>query len=51
MMATAQATKPVAVQEVTREQSLSLCKNLLRASVSEVCYLRNLFPSSCFTML
>ena len=42
------ATKAAPVKEVTATHSLSLMKNLVRASISEVCYLRNLFPSDCF---
>jgi hypothetical protein len=41
-------TVAVTVAEVSKVQSYSLCKNLLRASISEVCFLRNLFPSDCF---
>jgi len=41
-------TQSSSVIEVTKSQSLSLCKNLLKASVSEVCFLRNFFPSDCF---
>jgi hypothetical protein len=43
-MATAQAVKT----GVTTQQSLALMKNMIRASVGEICYLRNLFPSSSF---
>lgn len=36
------------VKEVTQTQSLAVMKNLVRASISEVCFLRNLFPEDCF---
>ena len=31
-------------QEVTQQQSLTVIRNLMRTSMSVVCYLRNLFP-------
>ena len=61
-MATAMAVKPatavkasqqapaqqVKTQEITGQQSLVMMINLMRASVGEVCYLRNLFDDSIF---
>ncbi|CAN0026297.1 unnamed protein product [Pylaiella littoralis] len=35
-------------EQVTETQSLTLVKNLIRVSISTVCHLRNIFPSSCF---
>lgn len=35
-------------KQVTKSQSLTLVKNLVRVSISTVCYLRNIFPDSCF---
>jgi hypothetical protein len=46
-----QAVKPRAITAtapLTRTQSLALCKNLLRVTVSSVCYLRGLFGDKCF---
>lgn len=34
--------------QVTKSQSLTLVKNLVRVSISTVCHLRNIFPASCF---
>ncbi|CAM9098815.1 unnamed protein product, partial [Laminaria digitata] len=34
--------------QVTKSQSLTLVKNLIRVSISTVCHLRNIFPGSCF---
>jgi hypothetical protein len=51
-MAMAQRPKVAApktdVKTVTSAQSLSMLKNLVRASVGEICFLRNLFPSDVF---
>jgi len=44
-MATAQATR---VAEVTETASLALMQNMMRVSLSEICWLRNLFPSDVF---
>lgn len=35
-------------EAVTANQSLTLTKNLLRASVSSIAFMRNLFPDDCF---
>jgi hypothetical protein len=43
-MATATATRV----DISQEQSLALMKNSVRASVGEICWLRNLFPHDLF---
>eukprot|EP00808_Paulinella_micropora_P031413 g29600.t1 len=35
-------------QQVTEQQSLTLMKNLVRTSISTICYLRGLFDEECF---
>jgi hypothetical protein len=32
----------------THQQSLTLMRNLLRASISCICYIRNIFDDTCF---
>jgi len=50
----AQLVKPtptraaVKVATVSQTQSLALVKNVIRAAISEVCFLRNLFPEDAF---
>ncbi|KAH9089138.1 hypothetical protein LEN26_019245 [Aphanomyces euteiches] len=34
--------------KITETQSISVIKNMIRVSVSEICYLRNLFPEEVF---
>jgi hypothetical protein len=34
---------------ITPPQSLVLMKNMIRLSVSSICYLRNVFPADCFS--
>ncbi|ETV71942.1 hypothetical protein H257_12773 [Aphanomyces astaci] len=34
--------------KITETQSLNVIKNLIRVSISEICYLRNLFPDEVF---
>ena len=48
-MATSQKTRPQQATEASVEQSLALVQNLLRAGVSEIAYLRNLFDDEVFT--
>ncbi|CBK23857.2 uncharacterized protein [Blastocystis hominis] len=36
------------VEAVTQQQSLAVVKNMIRTSISEICYLRNLFDEDCF---
>lgn len=38
-----QAVRPKIAQEVTQQQSLAMVQNLLRGSVSQISFLRNLF--------
>lgn len=38
-----------AVKVVNETQSLALMRNMLRLSISTICYSRNLFPKECFT--
>ena len=45
---TSAAPPATALKEVTATQSLVLLKNVMRYAVSEVCFIRNLFPSACF---
>jgi hypothetical protein len=48
-MAQSQATKPTTTTAiVTSAQSLSLMRNVLRVSLSEICFIRNIFPSRDF---
>jgi len=37
------------VKAVNETQSLALMRNMLRLSISTICYTRNLFPKECFT--
>jgi hypothetical protein len=37
------------VRAVNETQSLALMRNMLRLSISTICYARNLFPKDCFT--
>jgi hypothetical protein len=39
---------PAPKQVANQVQSLNVLKNLVRASISEICFLRNLFPSDMF---
>lgn len=48
-MSVAQATK-TSVKEVTHQQSVALMKNLTRAALSEICFIRNLFPEEVFRL-
>ena len=41
----AQSTKPRVKPAVSLDQSTALIRNLVRAGISEVCWLRNLFVS------
>ncbi|CAM9966814.1 unnamed protein product, partial [Discosporangium mesarthrocarpum] len=34
--------------QITKSQSLTLVKNLVRISISTVCHIRNIFPTNCF---
>ncbi|ETV94775.1 hypothetical protein H310_11731 [Aphanomyces invadans] len=34
--------------KITDQQSLNVFKNLIRVSISEICYIRNLFPEEVF---
>ncbi|KAF0718694.1 Aste57867_1544 [Aphanomyces stellatus] len=34
--------------KITSEQSLNVIKNMIRVSISEICYLRNIFPEEVF---
>ncbi|CAM9474375.1 unnamed protein product, partial [Choristocarpus tenellus] len=34
--------------QITKSQSLTLVKNLVRISISTVCHIRNIFPAYCF---
>ena len=43
-----QATKTT---ELTIEQSLTLVRNLLRTSISTICFFRGLLPDDCFNMV
>ncbi|CAM9579159.1 unnamed protein product [Sphacelaria rigidula] len=36
------------MSQMTQSQSLTLVKNLVRISISTVCHIRNIFPTSCF---
>jgi len=49
-MATAQAVrvKPELREEVTAQHALSITQNLLRASIMEIAFLRNLFDDEIF---
>ncbi|KAK8824386.1 hypothetical protein WA577_006783 [Blastocystis sp. JDR] len=38
-----------AVETVSQQQSLAVVKNMVRTSISEICYLRNLFNEDCFS--
>ena len=42
-----QAIKPQ-TKEITRQESQVLVRNLIRTSISTICYLRNLFPDESF---
>jgi hypothetical protein len=44
-MKTSQKQSSKAISET---QSLALMRNMLRLSISTICYTRNLFPKSCF---
>ncbi|OQR90645.1 conserved protein with N-terminal HORMA domain [Achlya hypogyna] len=39
---------PTTPEQITRLQSTNVIKNMIRVSVSEICYLRNLFPEDVF---
>lgn len=47
MSKTAQKTE--VATGITQAQSMILLKNMIRLSISSVCYLRNIFPPSCFS--
>ena len=34
---------------IAANQSLVLVKNMIRISISSICFIRNLFPQSCFS--
>jgi len=44
----AQRQQAITQDVPTEQQSLTLMRNLLRTSISCICYLRNLFDESCF---
>jgi hypothetical protein len=35
-------------ETVNQEQSLTLVRNLIRVTISQIAYMRNIFPSQCF---
>ena len=35
-------------ETVNAEQSLTLVRNLIRVTISQIAYIRNIFPSKCF---
>jgi len=35
-------------ETVNAEQSLTLVRNLIRVTISQIAYIRNIFPSQCF---
>jgi hypothetical protein len=35
-------------ETVNQEQSLTLVRNLIRVTISQIAYIRNMFPSNCF---
>ena len=35
-------------ETVNQEQSLTLVRNLIRVTISQIAYMRNIFPSKCF---
>ena len=37
------------VKTINSTQSLALVRNMLRLSISTICYTRNLFPMDCFS--
>eukprot|EP01080_Neovahlkampfia_damariscottae_P005643 gene5643-9459_t len=47
MSVSMQAVKPQ-TKEITRQESQVLVRNLIRTSISTICYLRNLFPDESF---
>jgi hypothetical protein len=46
-MKSMQAIKPQ-TKEITKQESQVLVRNLIRTSISTICYLRNLFPDESF---
>ena len=48
MMRNVQQQQSVEQTNITRTQSISLVKNLIRTAISSIAYVRNLFPQDCF---
>ena len=49
MPSTAQKQKPTKQTVWSKTNSTTVMKNLVRTSISQICYLRNMFPHDCFT--
>ena len=45
---TAMQDQKVNNETVNQEQSLTLVRNLIRVTISQIAYMRNIFPSKCF---